>query len=188
MVNSRVIYILMIFIPFLTFSQDDFSRKGTLKGQLTISAGKSIELESSIFYLHGNLEYYTDNRISFSGDIFHSIPPSLSYGEKAFQTQHSMLFGAYYHINKSRNDLYFGMQSGLSYVSEAIYGPFFIIPNKYITPILSPVLGYNLFVSKYFNFFIQGRYMVGHYMRDSQIHTNDFRFSAGLGFQLPTKG
>lgn len=88
----RIVFALNL-ISLFCFSQNDFNRKGGIKSMLTISSGKSLELESSNFYLHGNLEFFVQENLSISGEGFYSTPNNVSYGERSFEFSHSLFFG-----------------------------------------------------------------------------------------------
>ena len=56
--------------------------------------------------------------------------------------------------------------------------------NTGVNPLLSPVLGYNLYIHKIFHFFIQTRFVFGQHNHDMNKNLSEFRFSAGLGFNF----
>ncbi len=56
-----------------------------------------------------------------------------------------------------------------------------------INPLISASLGYNYYLHKNFHFFVQTKIVIGQHFYDQIENLNEFRLSAGLGFNLNTK-
>lgn len=187
--GKKISTFLVLFLSVMagkTSAQDPtIIRKGLIRAQLTISPSYMFSDQRSYFYLHGNLEGYVSDRISLAGEGYYYLG-DLSTGKSPIDYNHSAFFGAAYHFTKKNNDLYIGLQPGLSItklsdttnsVSQATLGA---------NPLFSPVIGYNFYVNKVFHFFIQSRLVLGEHNYDKPKNLSEFRFSAGLGFNINT--
>lgn len=179
MVN-KIFIAFFICISWKTFAQtndDSFVGKGTIKAMATISPSKIFAQDLSPFYLHGNLEYYVDEKMSISGDGFCFLGDMPD--KKFFQYHHQLFFGAHYHFIHRNNDLYIGLQPGISFTEIKGFSG-----KIAYNPLASINLGYNFFVNKFFYFFIQIKNMYGENIMLVPLNISDIRMSAGLGFHL----
>ena len=96
----------------------------------------------------------------------------------------ALFFGFNYHFTKKNNDLYIGLQPGLSLtklnetennLTQSQFG---------VNPLFSSLIGYNYYVTKFFHFFIQSRLVIGQNNYTIQKNLSEIRFSAGLGFNI----
>ena len=55
-----------------------------------------------------------------------------------------------------------------------------------MNPLASLVIGYNYYVHRYFHFFVQTRFIAGQHLYNEHKDLSEFRFSAGLGFNINT--
>ena len=182
------IYVLtgMIFLFFFDGRAQESSiiRKGLLSTQATISPAILFKSKQSFFYLHGSFEAYISKKLSVAGEIYYSLG-NVSSGTPIFKFNHNLFFGASYHITKGNNDFYVGLQPGISVTKlEAISSETLMKPKTGVNPLLSGVIGYNYYVYKYFHFFLQTRFIVGQHLYDVKQDLSEFRFSAGLGFNI----
>lgn len=161
------------------FSQNDslFVKKGTIKAMATLSPSKIFSKNLSPFYLHVNLEYYLENKISVSSDAYYFLG-DMSKGKTIFNFHHSVFFGANYHFINGNNDVYLGLHPGISITELKYYSQYVSI-----NPLISITAGYNFYLNKFFHFFIQIRSVYG---ENTYIPMRlvDIRISAGLGFNL----
>lgn len=178
----RFLLILIFCIPALRGVAQDIIRPGLIRAYLTISPSRMLSAGQSHFYLHGNLEGYLTEKLSLSGEGYYYLGGLSS--ESDFNFNHCGFFGASWHFLKENNDLYVGVQPGIAIaqLSESVNGnnP----TNTGVNPLFSAVAGYNLFVSRVFHFFIQTRIIAGQHNVDMRKDLTEFRFSAGLGFNL----
>ncbi len=189
MINKSVFLSLIIIYTILSYcyhAQNDitFIQKGSIKAMATLSPSKILSKNLSPFYLHGSLEYYIDNKVSIIGEGFYYLGDLSS--QPFINFNHNIFFGANYHFIKNNNDLYIGVQPGVSFTQ--------IKPNdtqnkQYsnrisVNPLISISIGYNFFVSKYFYFFVQNKYVHGENILVSPFNMSDVRLSAGLGFHI----
>jgi hypothetical protein len=158
-------------------------RKGLLRVQGTICPAYLISEKESTFYLHGNLEGYVSPKISFAGEVYYSLG-NPSGNNSIFEFNHSLFFGSSYHFTKKNNDLYIGIQPGLSFTKNAASEENFGPTQMGVNPLLSSLIGYNFYVNKFFHFFLQSRVVFGQHNFDVRRDLSEFRFSAGLGFNI----
>ncbi len=169
------------------FSQQEakFQTKGIIIPSGTISPGFMTSQQATNIYLHGGLEYYLENKVSFKGDVFWHVGSQ----EKTdfMKVNHSLYYGLNFHNQWNRLDLYFGIQPGLFYSQPNMMkidssG----LINAKLNPSASVSVGMTYFVARNFNFFLNGRYVYGNYYaaNDRNISLNEFRISAGLSFNF----
>lgn len=166
-------------------SQEEVIRPGLIKAMATISPSKMFGYNESYFYLHGNLEGYLSKNVSVAGEGYLFLGEQTS-AVHAFQFNHNLFFGMSYHITKGNSDLYFGVQPGVGIAklnTDSVKVP---VAHTGVDPVFSAIAGYNYFVGKYFNFFIQTRYIAGEHNYDKHKTLSEIRFSAGLGFNINT--
>lgn len=170
-----------------------YIHKHLLRAQSTISPGFLLQPRANNIYIHGNLEYYLDEKISLRGDGFYfvSAVSSLEY----FKMNHSLFSGASYHFKtKSHFDPYLGIQPGLA-ITQAIYNPcpegaVCILPviaqeQPSVNPLLSGVIGFNYYAQRIFHIFGEARYVHGNNLSpQGSMKLNEVRFSFGLGFNI----
>jgi len=187
MVKKFVLF-LCIF-PLLVSAQEtsnSIAEKGLLRATGTISFGGMTKHEQTNIYLHGVTEYFVSNQITARGDIYYY----LKSGDKQMLNQNHQLFaGASYHFNTTSNFVpYVGLQPGIA-LTQANFVPIAIGINNEnnveASPLISGVVGFNYFASKWFHLFIDGRYVSGKHLSNQKVITLDeFRLSFGLGFNL----
>lgn len=177
-----------------------FIHKGLIRSQATISPGYLLKDGAITINLHGALEYYIADNISFRGDGYYDMLSGAGADTEGRQLQfnHSLFSGASYHFEtKNHFDPYLGFQPGIALAERidwSVYKWFAPVPNYYylkpqpqINPLISPVLGFNLYFQKYFHLFMETRYVYGrHISKDGApaIPLSEFRFSFGLGFNI----
>lgn len=178
--------ILASFIVCFAFAQDEtLIRPGLLRAQATYSPGFLLENKTSHYYLHGNIEGYVNNKISIAGEgYFFLTNGSTNTGDVLYN--HSVFFGASYHFAKKMNDFYIGLQPGISITKFANSTFNMIASEQGVNPIFSTLIGYNLYFYKFFHFFVQGRLILGQHNYYPAHSLNEFRLSAGLGFNINT--
>ncbi len=160
-------------------------RKGLLRAQVTITPAILFKSKQSIFYLHGNFEGYVSKKLSVAGEAYFSLG-NASSATPVFKFNHNIFFGASYHVAKNNNDFYLGLQPGIS-ITKLVPDPEDLKPRKTgVNPLISAVIGYNYYVHKYFHFFVQTRIIAGQHLYDIREDLSEFRFSAGLGFNINT--
>lgn len=158
-------------------------RKGLLRVQGTISTSKMFSANRSNFYLHGNLEGYVSSKVSFAGEVYYGLG-DISVSTSIFDYNHSLFFGASYHFTKKNNDLYLGLQPGVSFTKLNASQTPFNAAHAGIDPLFSSLIGYNFYVNNYFHFFLQSRLVLGQHNFDIHQDISEIRFSAGLGFNI----
>jgi len=187
-IQSILIGLLFIFSTTASGQDETIIKEGLISGQATISPSKMLDFNESRFYLHGNLEAYLNSKVSLAGEIYYDLG-SLTEGQNSFEYSHKLFFGASWHFTHNNNDLYIGIQPGVSATKLNLISslPVDAETTTGINPIFSSVLGYNYFVNKYFHFFVQSRIILGEHNYDMHTNLAEFSFSAGLGFNINAK-
>jgi len=145
---------------------------------LTFSPSRNVHTQATSYFLHGQLRYYTEQRLSISSDVFIDLSGNSSLSTTQWQEQ--LLFGANYHWQKKGNDFNVGIQPGINYCkSDNLSNG---LTN--ISPLFSLNVGYRLYISRHFHFFTEGRFVSGTAITNSIQQLSSIRISAGLGFQL----
>ena len=187
-IQSIVLGLLFVFSTSVSGQEETIIKPGLISGQATISPSKMLGFNESRFYLHGNLEAYLNDKVSLAGEIYFDLG-SLTEGQNSFQFNHKLFFGASWHFTHNNNDLYIGIQPGVSATKLNLITtlPAGAGATTGINPIFSSVLGYNYFVNKFFHFFVQSRITLGEHNYDAHTNLAEFNFSAGLGFNINAK-
>jgi len=164
-----------------------FTGKGLLRAMATISPGMMTAQSANNLYLHGNIEYYLDRKISLRGDGYYFLGTAAE--DKPFAKNHSLFAGASLHRpTGSHFDPYIGLKTGLSITQNG--GPHILIvgaePETKFNPLLSPHLGINFYGEKVFHIFGEVNYVIGKHFPDHEAATSlgEVRVSFGLGFNL----
>ncbi len=186
----RLAAVLLLVTPSLLFSQNDTGRyvhPHLLRTHGTISAGLMTDGGYLNIYLHGNIEYYIDDRISLRGDGFYFLKSGSGY---PWLQNHSVFSGASFHkMTRNHFDPYIGLQPGIN-ISQLAFGGACalypcLVPEEGITkvnPVVSPLVGFNYYFEKVFHLFGEARYIYGRHIADAPTYSlSEFRFSFGLG-------
>ena len=126
------------------------------------------EFKTNNVYLHGNLEYYFDNKISVRGDGFYYVNSINKYS--VFDFNHNLFFGPNYHFKTNNHfDPYISLQPGIAYSKDnLVFGP--LILAGYAThqakagfsPLISPTIGFNYFANRFFHLFYGNTLCIWH--------------------------
>lgn len=181
--GKKIILSLTLMLLAVFGHTQDFQKEGLLKAYLTISPGFMLENDSQPFYFHGNLEGYTSENISLSGDSYFYLGDLNKEG--LFRFHNSVLSGFNWHLlGQGQADLYIGAQPGVSFTRLRLQGKEQTIG---INPLASFNFGFNFFLTEYMHFFVHGKTVFGRHSTYEAHSLNEFRLSAGLGFGLPLK-
>ncbi len=195
---SRISLLLML-VSTLAFGQkrnrpeltgEDIIRKGLLRAQGTISPGWTIADGNTNLYLQGDMEYFLQNRISLKGDISYFLD---TQGDGYLKHNHSLFFGAQYHMPYKRFDPYIGLHPGVSLVqarNPALSTPeidvAFSESVMKVSPAVSVSTGFNFYVWGYIHFMANLKYV--HAKHSTEWGTNyaldESRISFGLGWNV----
>ena len=198
----RFLYLLCIsiFLKFSTSAQSDtttFAYKGILKAFGTIAPGYMLSTKESYDYLSGALEYYPEKRVGIRGDVFWLA--GAQQNNSYFSANNSIFFGGTYHFQSDRFDFYLGLEPGVNFTKIGTYlnavnaqgnNPQVALSssqNFQIVPVISPLSGATFYFSRFFNFFVEVRYLQATfyaYPDGRNIPLNEIRVSAGLGLHL----
>jgi hypothetical protein len=183
---GKKLIVLTLFISSLSCAQNNaLIRCGLLRAQATYSPGFLFESNTSHYYLHGNIEGYVSDKLSIAGEGYYFLANGgTNAGDVIYN--HSAFFGSSYHFIKNMNDFYIGIQPGIS-ITKFTNSTFSVIsPARGVNPVFSSTIGYNLYFYKYFHFFVQARLIIGKHNYYPVHSLNEFRLSAGLGFNINT--
>lgn len=167
-------------------------KKGTLSAMATIAPGYMLQQKLSNIYIHGNLEYYPEKKVSIRGDGHYFIDSSSP--ERTLRNNHQLSFGALYHIIKGQLDLHFGLQPGIALSRLNVIHrekarlnsvPFTSLSWQ-VVPLLTIGSGINYYVHDYFHFLVNVRYSHGTYFPEEHppYALSELSISAGLGFHI----
>lgn len=92
-----------------------------------------------------------------------------------------------WHFAKNNHDFYLGFQPGFAITKLRAEAFGFNGSDEGLNPMASFTAGYNFYFFKYFHFFVQNRIVFGTHTYDLPYGLNEYRFSAGLGFNINTK-
>ena len=182
-IKCSVLFMLCLICLNSKAQEESIIRKGLLRTQITITPAILFKSKQSFFYLHGNFEGYVIKKISIAGDAFFSLG-NASAGTPTFKFNHNIFFGASYHFTNKNNDFYLGLQHGISITKLIILTDNSTRPKTGVNPVVAVVVGYNYYVHKYFHFFVQTRFIAGQHLYNVRKDLSEFRFSAGLGFNI----
>ncbi len=185
-IKSILVILFVSFLSVNSMAQDSLEIKpGLLCAQLTLSPSHMFCDKQSYIYLHGGLEGYITKKLSVTGEIYFNA--GCLSKSNTFDYNHSLFFGANWHFTKKNNDLFIGVQPGLSLTKINAANNNIAESTAGVNPLISAVAGYNFFIDKYFHFFLLTRYILGDHNYDVHKSLSELRLSAGLGFNLNTK-
>lgn len=152
--------------------------------------------DDSPYYLHSNLEYYLNRRISLVGETYYDLEAikkekSQSIGwfpvYSPIQYYLSTFLGGNYHWAGKKGDLFAGIQPDIGFIRQSPLYTSDGVVRLGVNPLTSVSIGYNFYFFQLFHFFVQGKYILGKHLQDYEINLMELRFSGGLGFNLNTR-
>jgi hypothetical protein len=184
MEQKKIIYwiLLLVFPICLNAQEKPIIRSGLTSGQLTLAPSYMFQDRTGQFYAHGSLEVFLQPKVSFIGEGFYHLG-SLD-DKKTFDANHNIFFGLGYHFTKGANDLLLALQPGVSFTKLNEQENALIKSHLGVNPVVAPTIGYTIYVSRFFHFFVQSKLVIGGHKYDVQKSLTEFRFSAGLGFNI----
>jgi hypothetical protein len=176
----------------LSAKDDIFIHKGLFCLRGSLAYGHMTKLNANNIFLSGNIDYYFEDRISMRGDGYFFID---SYkGKQPFSTLHSLFAGPIFHVAPIGSfDPYVGLECGISIAkasSPCLGDPCTnnMLPQEMKTglnPLISPVIGFNYFGTKWFHLTFDARYIAGTFSDNyNSAPLHEIRLSFGLGFNL----
>ncbi len=185
--------ILLLCINFLiagaqTSGASQFSKKGIVQSAATISPGFMQHYSQQNIFVSGHLEYYPEEKVSLRGDSYWFVS---AVNKPALLKQNSMtMYGALYHFTKNkRADFFMGIQPGVTLTQPNLQDKDGQALKLKVTPLICGIAGFNYYVWDYIHFFCDLRYINSRYFQNvaAPISLNQFIFSGGLGWQIPTQ-
>lgn len=167
-------------------NQGNITRNGLTRTQLTISPSYRFKDGSSPIYLHGVLEHYFSDKFSLSGEAYLHVG-NTSTKASAFDYNHSLFFGPSWHYGKHNHDPYLGIQPGLAITQMNKEVNHIPETGTALSPLISGVAGYNFYINSFMHFFVENRLVLGTTRKHKEQDLSEYRFSAGLGFNLNGK-
>jgi len=166
-----------------------FDRTQMFSANASFTPGYLFRQNTFQYYLQGTFSYFLSPQISIQGDAAFSFRQTNIQGFVPLK-YHSGFLGACYHFTENGNlDPYLGFQAGFSYL-ERTYSTNIVFPSTTtlaeVIPTSSILGGLNFYVNRYFNIFVNMRYVYGQPSKSIQepdgLH--EIRFAFGLGFNL----
>lgn len=172
-------------------NKHSYIHEGLIRFMGTLSYGNLFSQKANNIFLHGDIEYYTNNNFSVRSDGY--IFLNSFNGPKPFIMHHSIFSGINYHFNtRSHLDPYFGFQPGINLAQQSepeilqhIVLP--VMPEREPTasPLISGITGINYYGTKFFHFTLNVRYIYGMFTDNyNAFSLSEFRVSFGLGFNF----
>lgn len=174
-------WILLVWFGYLVAQDQELIRGGLLRGMATISPGLVMGRPERPFYLHGELAFYPERMISILGDAYYYLG-EMGLGSRLFSYRHQLFFGAAYHWNGQRGDVYIGFQPGVSL--NGLYQAGGEGIRVFVNPTVAAIWGYNYFIARYFHFFVQLRLSWSENISLRPWWGLEGRLSTGLGLQI----
>ena len=196
--KTKIFFLLTFILPAALFSQEEtkeqYIHRGLFRAMGSFAEGAMLQQGVTNIYLTGNIEYYISDNVSLRGDGFYFVS---SLGDlQPFEFDHSVLSGADLHFKtKSHFDPYIGLAPGIS-ITKMSYATGFICDpgpctgdmyktTSSVDPLVSSVVGFNLYFQKAFHLFMETRYIYGRHLSDQAPESlSELRFTFGLGFNL----
>ncbi len=191
MVKNFVGLFFCLLISIFGVSQD-FNRHGILSAQATIAPGFYLVDGLSDITVHGDLEYFVNDRISVRGDGYYMVD---YLGDAGVMDERMTLYSGFsYYLTEGKalspfvgvapgvgiatgDELYF-QQNQIQYVSG----------KAGVFPLISTVVGCYYFAGNWFHIFGQARFSAGTYATEYSAHkAGQLQLSFGLGFNLNTR-
>lgn len=194
--KKEIIAVLLCLLSTGTFSQTEkdstFVDKGLIRVFGCFSFDYRMHQNAWDYQLHGFGEYYPEKKISFFGETYKYLDSNNEL--PLISNNLSVAVGMAYHWPVKNLDPYVFFSSGGNFYSSrvelddgSIVDEDWKGVDSHGNPLLSLGAGFNLFVWKHFNFFVQCRYT--HTFIYSKIHIqkmDSFSVSYGIGFNMFT--
>lgn len=177
-------FFLSLFISVFAWTQNP-----VIRSSATFSNGFMQDKVRPI-YIGGFLEYFPEKNISLRGDGFFSITDGGNVVK--FNANHQVFAGVNRYFDLGSNfQPYIGFQPGLAYFvpeDSVMMGMELKQGEPSLNPLLSLNAGGVFWLSDYFNFFAELRYVKGTALGNSHVrYLDELRFSIGLGFHINRK-
>lgn len=183
--NALLLLSLAVLLP--ARAQDDWPATAPLlvRGSIAISPGFMTEHPVTNIYVGGKLEVFTDERMSLRGETLWYIG---AQQETPLLGQNSQVaFGPFYHWTVGHLDIGLGIEPGISLTRpELVVDTAWRTPATRVTPNIALCGGLTYSVWKYFQFFVDVRYVHGRYTGPytAPIGLDETILGAGLGWQF----
>ncbi|MDD3876396.1 MAG: hypothetical protein PHT69_07225 [Bacteroidales bacterium] len=183
---KKVFFAIALLVAFQGLAQEkeNYIQKGLLKSNFGFNQGFMLRHKSNNVYVNGNLEYFSEKNISFRGDCSWYLDTRQK--EAILKKNILVLFGAFLHIPNGKSDFSAGVQPGFTFTQPVLNN---LSQQNYpirMMPAFSVSFEYNLYFSKYFNFFLSTNYLVSRYRgsETGSINLDEFFISGGLGIHI----
>ncbi|MCR9173298.1 MAG: hypothetical protein NXI10_12430 [bacterium] len=166
---------------------------GLISASATFAPSMGIGDGLNSYHLHGFAEYHLSRNVSLKSDSYLLLnrPLVTFYNDEMFRSY----FGAFYHLNNNEIggnwDVKFGLLPGVTYLKRTpwITGEDEDAFTRSLAPSVSLAVGFDYYVWTYFHFFSQVSYVHSNVrgLPNGSQQLDEIIFSAGLGFQIPTR-
>ncbi len=169
------------------FGQVDFSEYRPLSTSLTISPAWMLNRDQNNTYLSGFAELHTSRNTSFRGDVYLYIDGN---GDAPFlRSAVRSYFGANYNFWRGNACSSLGFQPGVTIMEPARFGESGESYGPQFSPSFALSAGMTYYIWTYFHVYANLTYVRSKIsgIPGALFQTDELIFSAGLGFQIPTK-
>ena len=187
---------ILLLLPIMAFAQtsERFIAKGLLSGKGTLAAGIPTAYDATNMYVSGNIEYYTEDNISFRGGLYVFLGASRPKSLIVLSQNSTCFFGYNYHLTTHNHlDPYIGFEPGVSWTqlkapeNQALQTyPYNISDYKAtISPVASATLGINYYAARFTHLFMEVSYINGMHLSDiPAVSLSEFHIAFGFGFNI----
>lgn len=164
-------------------------RKFMIKSTGSLYKANMLQSKTQHYYVGGNLELFFHDKYSFRGDIY-SLIGEKNEGNYSMKGTTQLSAGFNRHFPMKRLSPFVGLYTGMTRLHSNSYLPTFAPDLSHPTIQNITHVGLNAGVQyyfyKYFHFFAEARYTHQLSPYDNDL-LDEISYSAGLGFQIPTK-
>lgn len=180
--------IISVFISSTLVAQKhDVPRPGFLIGTGTFQYGLPTSKKvSPTYYLTLRGEGFIEKNISLAGNIDISMPKKFQFDD--ILVNHSVSFGANYHLLANHFDGFIGLHPGISYSKTTVIDYNIMDKDKHvISPIISTVVGARYYLGWVAHVFTSVGYTYGKQLSNqTNLPLSEVKFAAGVGFNFNT--
>lgn len=180
--------IISVFISSTLVAQKhDIPRPGFLVGTGTFQYGiPTSKKVSPTFYLTFRGEGFIEKNLSLVGNVDLSLPKKFQFDD--ILVNHSVSFGANYHLIRKHFDGYIGLQPGVSYSKTTIIDYNLMNKDKHvISPLISTTVGARYYIGWVAHVFVSAGYTYGKQLSNqTNLPLSEVKIATGVGINFNT--
>lgn len=189
MVRNKIFLcsILWLAVGTATAQPGEFVEKGLTRASATIAQGLFLRNHVQPLYLHLNVDYYIEKKVSFRSEA--NMLVAFQDDRRIFNHHHQVFCGIAYHFPNKKFDPYLLVQPGVSLtqLNKNLLGETISPADAEfaVNPMISGGGGFNYYIGNFLHIAVHSRFVVGaHKMTTETLSLNEFQFSMGLGWNL----